>query len=140
MAEIEATCRVYARMDTGRFLDRLAVAERAAVRETVDEGMAVARALAPKKSGAMAASIAPTYGTSGGSWSVGTDHWRFTEDGAIPHKITGWVNFFWVREGRDWDPGPNTIKHPGIRARHFMRRSYKIAAPKLLQRIRRNLG
>jgi len=55
---------------------------------------------------------------------VGTDHWRPTEYGSLPHPIKarrpgGVLAFYWEKHGR-WFFGP-LVNHPGTPAQPFMR-------------------
>lgn len=135
---VEASIRAVYRDDSGRFLSRLHTAERRGMEQTAKEAEAMAYVLAPKRTGTMAATIRSTVGSSGWTVSVGTDHWQYTELGAVPHAITGDVSFFWEREGRMWHPGSNTINHPGTHAVHFMRSTFEAIAPRTLGNISRN--
>jgi hypothetical protein len=79
-----------------------------------------ARRLAPKKTGALAASIrARKSSTRRYRVYVGTDHWRFMEYGVRPHQIT-------PRRKRAlyWDGAPHpmsVVNHPGTLGQPFMR-------------------
>ena len=131
---------IYGRQDRGRFLGRIHDGARRGLKESADEGARIARLLATKKTGRMAGTITSGSGTSGAYWSVGTSYWATQEFGTRPHDITGWVRFYWAREGRSWTPGPNTIHHPGNRAVHFMRDSFEQVRPMIMPNIRRNIA
>lgn len=136
MSSFGVTNRVYVRSDYGRFLSKYERAKQRVIEDTVKEGSATARALAPKRSGKLAASIKSTTGTSGGSWAVGTGYGQVQEKGGPPHRIKGNVSFFWVKKGRNWRPGRNWINHPGNPGVHFMERSYDIVAPRMVEKLR----
>lgn len=51
------------------------------------------------------------------------------EKGARPHPITGWVKFYWVKEGRNWVPGENMINHPGNRSQPYLEPAFKLWWP-----------
>lgn len=133
MADAFFTNSVTLRDGRGRFLDRYQEKKRRAAEALGQEGARVAFALASKKSGRMASSITSTSGTSGFSWTVRAPYWKYQEEGTRPHDITGWVRFWWMKEGRPWTPGTNTIRHPGNRAVHFMRDSFERIQPQVIE-------
>lgn len=138
MGELHVTNTVVAKDSFGLFIDKIKAANFQVVEETVRDGTELAKAFAPYKTGALEGSITPVvFSDTQGAWAVGTDHWRYQEEGTAPHGIDGDVSFFWEREGRWWSPGDNTILHPGNPAIHFMRRSFKIAGQRMLERARR---
>lgn len=136
MANAVFTNRVYVRDFKGRFLQRYEEKKRRAIADTVKEGARLAVMFAPKRTGALAASIQYTVGTSGGTWSVGTGHGLVQELGGRAHPLPGNVTFFWKKADRFWTPGYNDISHPGNPAVHFMRRSYDAVAPQMIERMR----
>lgn len=138
----------------GRFMAHCEEAAQRSVDEAAEEGARVARMFAPRSGSYrrrtgphMADTITATSAafhqsanklSATATFSVGTNHWQYTQRGAPPHGITGNVSFYWVREGRRWNRGTNTIRHPGTRAVHFMDRGYEAAREELKTAVRRN--
>lgn len=123
----------------GRFAAHCAEAARKTADEAAERGAAVARAAAPRKTGAMAGTIHAVGGDgSMAQFVVGTGHWAYQEFGTAPHDITGEVSFEWEREGRRWVPGTNTIHHPGNHAVPFMLTGYEAAKVELVAAMQRN--
>lgn len=52
---------------------------------------------------------------------VGTDHWRFTEYGARPHRITTTKGSLYNRKTKQFFG--QTVNHPGVKAVAYMRRN-----------------
>lgn len=151
--EIRVTNRVTVQDRFGQFLAQVEDADRRSVEEAAKVGAAAARARAPRSmvprhGRHMADTIHAGSATGGfsdrviGSVSaeiiVGTEHWRFTETGTRPHEITGNVSFFWEKEGRRWNPGSNTIRHPGSIGVHFMQAGFDAAWEELPKAMKRN--
>lgn len=140
MAEIEFQTNVIARDNFGRFIAHVEEGITTSVEEAIIAGAEAGRAAAPHKTGALEGSIQPAMtGAHSGVVTVGTDHWRYQERGTAPHKIKGTVRFWWEREGREWNPGPNQINHPGNPALHFMRTAYRVATRTLKAALPRNI-
>jgi HK97 gp10 family phage protein len=141
MASVTLGAHVTARDNLGRFVARWNAAVQSALEETVKEGQAVARDLAPVKTGDLRKSIQGVMlGDKSAGLTVGTDHWKYQEDGTRPHQISGFVRFYWNARKREWESGPNMIKHPGNPARHFIAAAKEDMRGKLAQRIRENMG
>jgi hypothetical protein len=70
-------------------------------------------------------------------WEANARHALAQEKGGRPHEQTGWVNFFWEKEGRDWEPGPNRIHHPGNPAHPYLRPAYEIIMGRWMEYARR---
>lgn len=123
----------------GRFAEHCREAARKTAEEASEVGARVARARAPKRTGAMASTIrTASFAYTVGGFTVGTDHWDYQEFGTHPHEITGEVSFFWERESRPWTPGRNVIHHPGNRAVHFMLDGYEASKVELIAAMYRN--
>lgn len=129
------------------FIKHCEDAAEAAAKDAAEEGLRVAKMLAPEKTGRMADTIRISHTSSiehGNvltafvEFSVGTNHWDYAEWGAAPHDITGRVRFFWEREDRYWTPGNNTIHHPGMKGKHFMERGLDAACEELPRALERH--
>jgi hypothetical protein len=141
MASVTLAAHVTARDNLGRFVARWNAAVGAALEETVKDGQAVARGLAPRKTGALEESIQGVMlGDKSAGLTVGTNHWKYQEYGTRPHHIFGMVSFYWDKAGREWVPDTNMIHHPGNRGHHFIAAAKEEMRGKLAQRIRENMG
>jgi hypothetical protein len=110
--------------------DESGIAEIIARCEAVNRGIteavaADARIGCPVDEGDLKASIRVTHPSKlVGRVYVGTDHWRPTEYGSLPHPIQarrpgGMLRFFWEKKNR-WFIGPR-VNHPGTPSQPFMR-------------------
>lgn len=125
--DIAVSSRVTIRDEFGRFISACDEAATATVEEVIRKGAALSAAMAPKRSGALAASITPAMIDSrSGHWYSDLKYALPQETGSVPHEITGRVSFFWEREGRPWRPGDNMIHHPGNPATHYLLSGYEI--------------
>lgn len=127
---IAVTPRVIARNRLGQFIRECEQAADATVADAVKQGEELSRALAPVghkpdprtvtlKAGMFSRSAGTT-----GYWGCRARHALVIEFGGAPHEITGWVKFFWEREGRMWAPGRNMIHHPGTPAHPYLRPAF----------------
>jgi hypothetical protein len=130
--------RVQSRNGIGQFAAECSAAAVATAAEMTTDGTKAAKALAPKRSGALANSIYPIYMGKAGRWATGMYYAMFQEEGAGPHQLPGNVSFFWEKMGRQWTPGYNLINHPGNPATRFMRRSYQIVAARAMAIARKH--
>jgi HK97 gp10 family phage protein len=132
---------VTARNDLGRFAEHVHEAHARATATAGRRGADMMRTIIPKKTGALAGTVSWSLeGSRHGAITWGnadTPYWRYVAFGARPHPITGWVNFYWERMERDWEPGPNTIKHPGIHPNPFITTTYRHTQMELEEAMRR---
>jgi hypothetical protein len=140
MGSLDYTVSVTAKSELGRFFAKIDREKLATITDIVHRGAEFAKGRVPIDTGALCASINTTTGTSGGSISFGTDHWKHQDRGTRPHPITGNVSFFWKREGRQWTPGQNTISHPGNRAVHFIAATEAYVKREFMAAARRNFS
>lgn len=139
MAGVAVSGRVIARNNIGQFVRECEMAAQRTVEEAVERGANLSRAMAPigpkpdPRTGKLKDSISSKmYGRTAGEWSCSARHALAIEKGAVRHDITGWVNFFWENEGRAWEPGPNTIDHPGNAAQPYLHPAYKIIMQQIM--------
>lgn len=131
--EVAVSNRVIARDNFGRFIAECKMAATATVKELIEEGTNLSRAMAPasgKPDPRTAPLKASIYGemlsATSGHWVATARHALPIEFGAGAHQITGWVGFFWENAGRQWEPGPNMINHPGNAAQPYLRPAYEV--------------
>lgn len=128
-----------ARNGIGQFRAECELAAERTVEKAVERGARLSRDFAPSgkkndpRTSRLKDSIEPRMlGRTQGEWVATARHALPIEKGAVDHDITGWVNFFWEREGRDWEPGANIIKHPGNKAQPYLRPAYKIVMAQIM--------
>lgn len=144
--DIAVSQRVIARNSMGQFISAFERGVEESVREMVGEGARLSRAMAP--TGTKADDRTPSLKNSieeemlsprSGIWYSTARHALPIEKGAVPHPISGMVNFFWEREQRDWEPGLNIINHPGNRAQPFLRPAYETIMGRALQTTEKHM-
>jgi hypothetical protein len=143
--EAAVSNRVVARNGIGRFRQQCSDAAENTIRDAVEEGAELSRSLAPvghkkdPRTVKLKDSIeSEVLSRTSGQWKSTARHALAIEKSAKPHPITGWVNFFWEREGRNWDGGPNMIQHPGNAAQPYLRPAYEIIMRRIMEIARRN--
>lgn len=113
----------------GEFARSMDAVSRATADSIADRGVSIAQRLAPVRTGRLRSSIRKVkYSGNAARWGAFTSYAAAQEFGARPHPLPGNVRFYWQNEGRMWNPGSNTIRHPGNPAVHFIRYSYEIAS------------
>lgn len=144
MASAAVSTRVTARSGIGRFIADCEGAATATVLEAATDGSRIAAGRAPKRTGALAASIKPfLLSRTSAVWGSSLKYALPQETGSVPHDLPSNVSFFWEREGRMWmapdtyqrvtgHAGADPIKHPGNPATHYLRGSYSVIKPRLL--------
>lgn len=143
MSSAAVTNEVIARDNFGRFISEIEAGGEQMMRAMMEDGIELSRAMAPKgakddpRTPKLVDSIDGTYSGTRASWWADARHALAQELGAVPHEITGWVNFFWEREGRDWDPGPNRINHPGNAPQPYLRPAYEMVMGRWMEYARR---
>lgn len=143
--DIGVSNRVVARSSFGRFI---AAADRnasATVRDAIEDGANISRALAPVgtkhdyRTIPLKDSIeTEMLSSTSGRWVARARHALPVERGAGPHLITKQVKFFWENMGRWWVPGEGFINHPGNRAQPYLRPAYEIVTRRLMDIARRH--
>ena len=132
MAVIAISNRVVARNSLGRFIADCEQAGHDTVDKLVERGESLSRRMAPKRSGALAASISShMLSRTSGVWQAMAPYALFQERGTTPHIMIGneFFSFFWDEAGRMWVPGlfgsPDIINHPGNPPQPFLRPAYE---------------
>lgn len=131
--------KVVARNEFGRFTAACEKAGADTVRKAVIRGAMLSRQMAPVGSKhdwrtiPLRDSIEPhiTSRTSG-NWSASARHALPIEMGARPHPLPGNVTFFWENMNRFWEPGENTIDHPGNKADPYLRPAYNMVMKEIM--------
>lgn len=128
--------RFIVRDDMGRFKADCLAAATAVVRDCLDAGVAAARVAAPERTGLLRGSfVDEILSRTSGHFLNTADYALYQDQGAGPHPLPGNVTFWWENEGRFWEPGDNTISHPGNPATHFMDAGYdamkRVAGPSM---------
>jgi len=131
--DVAVSTRVVARNNIGQFIRDCEQAAGETVLDVAKQGVAASQALAPKRTGALAASIQPFLITrTQAVWGSALKYALPQETGARPHPLPANVSFWWEREGRPWMapetylrvtgfPGADPISHPGNPATHYLR-------------------
>lgn len=137
--EIGVSNRVVHRNGIGQFTRDCSDAAESTVKKAIEEGAQLSRTLAPvgpkedPRTVHLKDSISTQmFGRTSGEWKSTARHALPIELSAVPHDITGWVSFFWEREGRMWAPGSNIIHHPGNAAQPFLRPAYQVIMGKIM--------
>lgn len=140
MSGVAVSNRVIARNDIGQFRRACSDAAEKTVEEAVERGAKLSRQMAPSgtkrdpRTTKLKKSIEPhMLGRTQGEWVATARHALAIEKGAVPHIITGWVNFFWENQGRDWEAGPNRINHPGNAAQPYLAPAYRVIMRQVMQ-------
>jgi hypothetical protein len=145
MADIAVSNKVTARNGLGQFIRDCEQAAEYTVRDAIEEGAKLSRALAPSgtkpdprtvplKDSITSAMTSRTQG----HWSSSARHALAIEKGASPHGIPGNVSFFWENQGRWWTPGSNVIQHPGNAAQPYLRPAYEVIMHRIMGIARRH--
>lgn len=143
MGDVAVSNRVLARDSFGRFIAACEAAGADMMRDMAEDGAALSRTLAPKgtkpdpRTTRLTDSITASSTETSAHWQADARHALAQEKGGRPHEITGWVNFFWEKEGRDWEPGPNRIQHPGNPAHPYLRPAYEVIMGRWMEYARR---
>lgn len=160
MPKLDMACsnRVIARDRWGRFQRNIENASSEAVRELIEEGMNISRAMAPvgqkhdKRTLPLRDSLFMVMETATrGYWGSSARHALHQEYGTDPHTIPGHPNlaFFWEAAGRNWIPASiyyNTpglqdmVNHPGHGAQPFLRPAYEIIRDKMQDKLRQKMA
>lgn len=140
MSGIAVSNRVVARNSIGQFIRDCDQAAEATAKELVDRGAELSRKMAPSghkrdsRTGKLKNSIhTRMLSRTSGEWYAEARHALAIERGAAPHEISGQVTFFWDNQGRWWNPGSNTINHPGNAPQPYLLPAYQIVAREAMQ-------
>lgn len=134
------TNQVIVRSNMGRFIADCEGAATKTVMEVADKGSNISRALAPKRTGRLAASIKPfLVSRTAAVWGTNVDYAMHQEKGTRRHPMSGRVSFFWMKMGRPWypynspeahenigGPGTSVIDHPGNPGVHYLENGYNM--------------
>lgn len=138
--DIGVSNRVIARNSFGRFIRECEAAGQKTVMEAVELGASLSRSLAPvgpkkdKRTVKLKDSISvKMLSSTSGVWVSSARHTLPIEKGATPHTISGDVTFFWEKHDRMWNPGQNTINHPGNAAQPFLQPAYDIVSKQVIK-------
>lgn len=134
MADVGFSVRVQHRDEFGRFAAALTEGARRSEREASDIGAVLAAALAPKRSGALAASVRST----GHGFTASAPYAAAQEEGAWPHPI-GSTGQVLANEAEDFGPVHGPVMHPGNPPTHFMRQALRLVNQRLMGIIRSNM-
>lgn len=143
MGTIATSNRVIARDQMGLFVSLCDQAGANMMRDMANDGAELSRAMAPKGAKAdprtphLADSITSRSSGNSAHWQADARHALAVEFGAAPHPITGYVSFFWQREGRYWKPGRNMISHPGNRSQPYLRPAYEVIMGRWMEYARK---
>jgi hypothetical protein len=145
MARVPLKMTVNHRNDWGRFAAHYEHAGEQTVRDAIEEGARMSRALAPvghkhdMRTIPLRESIEPVMETrTKGHWVARARHAAPIEFGGRPHPITAMVNFFWESAGRWWVPGLGWINHPGNPPQPYMRPAYEAVKRRMSDIARKN--
>jgi hypothetical protein len=154
--DIATSNHVIARNNIGRFEAACKQAGEATVKELIDEGMKVSKAMAPvgHKYDPRTLPLKDSFFTemrsrTSGVWGNFARHALPIEKGARPHPIFGnpALGFYWEAMRRRWipaalyyhDPGAiDMVNHPGNRAQPFLRPAYEFVSAKAMQIARKH--
>jgi hypothetical protein len=135
MGGVAVRTRVQFRDSMGRYASNVERGGEEAQRELGEIGAALAKALAPKRSGALAGGI---HATGHGFATGGTGHDLPQEEGAGPHPIGDPGQILGNRED-DFGPVRGPVMHPGNPAVHYMRNAFRLLKPRIMPTIRRHM-
>lgn len=144
-ARVATSASVATRGDMGRFISQVQLGAQDALHDMAEDGANLSRALAPKghkpdpRTVPLAGSIYVTYRGNTAHWGSSARHALPQETGSRPHPITGDVSFFWEKHWRMWEPGDNTISHPGNPATHYLRHAYETVYPRWPEYLRKHV-
>lgn len=133
MAEIGISARVQWRDEFGRFAQALDVGAKRSQEEASNIGAALAAALAPRRSGALAGSI---HSTGHGFATGALPEAEPQEFGAGPHSIGAPGQ---VLAGDDFGPVRGPVQHPGNPATRYMRDALRLVNARLMSIVRANM-
>lgn len=143
MGTVAVSNRVIARNTFGQFIAECELARENMLRDMAEEGAALSRSLAPQgtkndpRTVHLRDAITAKSTATAAHWEANARHALAQEKGGAPHTQTGWAQFFWEKEGREWQPGPNRISHPGNPAHPYLRPAYEIIMGRWMQYARR---
>lgn len=156
--DLATSNRVVARDRWGRFRREIEQASEVAVRELVEEGMNISRAMAPvgSKHDRRTSSLKDSMfmvmeSRTKGYWGSSARHALPIEYGARPHLIPGnpSLAFYWEAAGRNWIPASiyygvpgmaDLVNHPGNAAQPFLRPAYEIIREKMTAKLRQKMA
>jgi hypothetical protein len=134
MSAVGISTRVQWRDEFGRFAQALDVGAARSQQQASDIGAVLASALAPKRSGALSASIHST----GAGFATGAPYAAAQEAGASPHAI-GAPGQILANPADGFGPVIGPVMHPGNPATNFMRDALKLVNARMMSIIRKNM-
>lgn len=148
--DISVQNRVVVRNNFGQFIAECEAAGSKTVDAILDEGIEVARELAPvghrvdKRTTPLRDSFFKNkLSRTSGVFGNFARHALAIEKGARPHPITGspYLMFYWEAERRMWIPGlfgePDVVNHPGNDAQPFLRPAYRTVMNRAMEIAKR---
>jgi hypothetical protein len=129
---------VVMRNSIGQFAADCQRAGHSTVERAVEDGAQFSREFAPVGSKTdprtkhIKDSIHAEASGNSGRWWCDARHALAQEKGSTDHMQTGWANFFWENEGRDWEAGPNLIHHPGNPPSPYLRPAYEAVMAEIM--------
>lgn len=156
--ELATTSHVIARDRFGRFRKNVEQAAGETVKELVEEGMNLSRAMAPvghkhdRRTVPLRDSMFMVMESSTkGYWGSHARHALAIENGARPHIIPGNPNlgFWWEAKGRSWIPSEifygapgmqDFVNHPGNDAQPFLKPAYDIIRDRMMAKLRQKMS
>lgn len=132
MADVGFSVRVQHRDEFGRFAAALTEGARRSEREASEVGAVLAAALAPKRSGALAASVRSTEH----GFAAGAPYAAAQEEGGRPHKIRVKYKAALYNPTENFGPTSGPVLHPGNPATHFMRQALSLVNQRMMGIIR----
>lgn len=144
MGDVAVSNTVIARSDIGRFISLCEEAGARMMADIANDGANLSRELAPKgvkddpRTPHLADSIVAESTSTAARWKATARHALAQELGSIRHPQSGWVHFFWEKEGREWEPGPNIIDHPGNPPHPYLRPAYEAMMARWMVYARRH--
>ena len=152
------TNHVIARDRFGRFIRNVEQASGETVKELIEEGMNISRAMAPvgtkhdRRTVPLKDSLYMVMQSrTKGYWGSNARHALAIEHGARPHVIPGNPDlaFFWEAAGRNWIPASiyygvpgmqDFVNHPGNDAQPFLAPAYDIIRDRVQAKLRQKFA
>lgn len=156
--DVATSSRVIARNDIGRFIRAVEQSGQATVRDLVEQGESLSRAMAPvgtkhdpRTVTLKQGMFSRMTGRTSGMWGNFARHALPIEKGARPHVIRGnpSLGFFWEAMRRRWVPAAvyykipgleDLVNHPGNAAQPFLRPAYDVIAGRAMAVARKHYG
>lgn len=149
MGGIRVGTKVAYKNSLGKFKAECEAAGLRTMQDVADLGESTARELAPKKTGALAASIDGSATGRQARWGTDKEYAMAQEKGARPHTISGSPDlaFFWEKKGRRYIPARvkyrnpdavSIVNHPGNPGKNYLRDSFRVVMRRVSGILSRN--